>query len=532
PSVPRLGNKLNSSSPRRKARVTGHGRSPVPVHHTLRRRSGAAPGPQAPRPAEGEDAAGPVEAAGHRQHAPPPERAPAPRPQGPRARARPAHDAPARADPARGGVVEGDGPRGAQDARRQLRHPPQAPRRRGRPLQLRRHPLLALRLLLAQAPAALRRRDTQPEPRPFLPPHQGARGVRNHVQDIHAVGPSTPVDVTAIFSGLAISIISRASFGNKQRNAREFLSAVKTGVTLASGFKIPDLFPAWRSVLARATGMRRALEDVHATIDSSLDEAIDERKRVRQGKARSGGAPVAVEENLVDVLIGLQEKGGLHRLSTNSIKGVIVDMFVAGTGTISSSLDWGMAELMRSPRVMGKLQRELREAFRGRAAIGEHDIDAASLPYLKLVIKENLRLHPPAPLLVPRESIHACELGGYVVPAGSRVVVNAWAIGRDPRYWGDDAEEFKPERFADSSVDFNGSSYEFLPFGAGRRMCPGVSYSLPFLQMALVQLCYHFNWSLPEGVAEVDMTEADGLGLRRRSPLRLCATPFVPESAC
>ncbi|KAF7078062.1 hypothetical protein CFC21_082543 [Triticum aestivum] len=363
--------------------------------------------------------------------------------------------------------------------------------------------------------------------------HIREQEVKNQVEDIHGVGPSTPVDATAIFSGLAISIISRASFGNKQRNAREFLSAVKTGVTLASGFKIPDLFPAWRSVLARATGMRRALEDVHGTIDSSLDEVIAERKCVRQDKARSGGAPAAVEENLVDVLIGLQEKGGpLHRLSTNSIKGVIVDMFVAGTGTISSSLDWGMAELMRSPRVMGKLQRELREAFPGRTAISERDIDAGSLPYLKLVIKENLRLHPPAPLLVPRESIHACELGGYVIPAGSRVIVNAWAIGRDPRYWGDDAEEFKPERFADSSVDFTGSSYEFLPFGAGRRMCPGVSYSLPFLQMALVQLCYHFDWSLPEGVAVVDMTEADGLGLRRKSPLRLCATPFVPESAC
>ncbi|KAM3295598.1 hypothetical protein ACQJBY_038087 [Aegilops geniculata] len=364
--------------------------------------------------------------------------------------------------------------------------------------------------------------------------HIREQEVRKQVEDIHAVGPSTPVDVTAIFSGLAISIISRASFGNKQRNAREFLSAVKTGVTLASGFKIPDLFPAWRSVLARATGMRRALEDVHGTIDSSLEEVIEERKGVRQDKARSGGAPAAVEENLVDVLIGLQEKGGpgSHHLSSNSIKGVIVDMFVAGTGTISSSLDWGMAELMRSPRVMGKLQHELREAFRGRAAISERDIEAGSLPYLKLVIKENLRLHPPAPLLVPRESIHACELGGYVIRAGSRVVVNAWAIGRDPRYWGEDAEEFRPERFADSPVDFTGASYEFLPFGAGRRMCPGVSYSLPFLQMALVQLCYHFDWSLPEGVAVVDMTEADGLGLRRKSPLRLCATPFVPESAC
>ncbi|KAI4979884.1 hypothetical protein ZWY2020_016637 [Hordeum vulgare] len=364
--------------------------------------------------------------------------------------------------------------------------------------------------------------------------HIREQEMSNQVQDIHAhaVGPSTPVDVTAIFSGLAISIISRASFGNKQRNAREFLSAAKTGVTLASGFKIPDLFPAWRSVLARATGMRRTLEDVHRTIDSSLAEVIEERECVRQDKAKSGSTAASDEENLVDVLIGLQEKGGAHHLSTNSIKGVILDMFVAGTGTISSSLDWGMAELMRSPRVMGKLQRELREAFRGRVAIGEGDVEAGDLPYLKLFIKENLRLHPPAPLLVPRESIHACELDGYVIPAGSRVVVNAWAIGRDPRYWGEDAEEFKPERFVDSPVDFTGSSYEFLPFGAGRRMCPGVSYSLPFLQMALVQLCYHFDWSLPEGIVEVDMTEADGLGLRRKSPLRLCATPFIPESAC
>jgi cytochrome P450 len=116
-----------------------------------------------------------------------------------------------------------------------------------------------------------------------------------------------------------------------------------------------------------------------------------------------------------------------------------------------------------------------------------------------------------------------------MIPAGSRIIVNAWAIGRDSRYW-EDAEEFRPERFEDCAVDFMGSDYEFLPFGAGRRMCPGISYAVPVLQMALVQLCYHFDWSLPEGVAEVDMTEADGLGLRRKSPLRLCATPFVSES--
>ncbi|KAF7082469.1 LOW QUALITY PROTEIN: hypothetical protein CFC21_086338 [Triticum aestivum] len=348
--------------------------------------------------------------------------------------------------------------------------------------------------------------------------------VRSHVESIHAAGPSTPVDITMTFFNLTISIVSRASFGNKHRNVQEFLSAIKSGVALA-GFKIPDLFPTWRSVLAKATGMHRTLEDVHMTLDSTLEGVIEEREGIREDRVKSD-----VEENLVDVLIGLQEKGGTgFHLNTNSIKGGILDMFVAGTGTLASSLDWGMSELMQNPRVMDKLQREIREAFHGRATISEGDIEASELPYLKLFIKENLRLHPPAPLLVPRECVEACGVDGYLIPAGSRLVVNAWAIGRDPRYW-EDAEEFKPERFEDSSVDFAGSNYEFLPFGAGRRMCPGISYGLPVLQMALVQLCYHFDWSLPEGVTKVDMTEGGGLGLRRKSPLRLCAKPFVPES--
>uniref|UniRef100_A0A453IA34 Cytochrome P450 71D10 n=1 Tax=Aegilops tauschii subsp. strangulata TaxID=200361 RepID=A0A453IA34_AEGTS len=275
--------------------------------------------------------------------------------------------------------------------------------------------------------------------------------------------------------------------------------------------------------------MRRTLEDVHMTLDSTLEGVIEEREGIRKDRVKSG-ASSDVEENVVDVLIGLQEKGGIgFHLNTNSIKGVILDMFVAGTGTLASSLDWGVSELMRNPRVMDKLQREIRVAFRGRATINEGDIEASELPYLKLFIKENLRLHPPAPLLVPRECVEACEVDGYLIPAGSRLLVDAWAIGRDPRYW-EDAEEFKPERFEDSSVDFTGSNYEFLPFGAGRRMCPGISYGLPVLQMALVQLCYHFDWSLPEGVTEVDRTDGGGLGLRRKSPLRLCAKSFVPES--
>ncbi|PUZ40500.1 hypothetical protein GQ55_9G429300 [Panicum hallii var. hallii] len=362
--------------------------------------------------------------------------------------------------------------------------------------------------------------------------HIREQEMASQVERIRAAGPSTPVDLSAMFYNLAITIISRASFGNRQRNADEFLTAMKAGVALASGFKIPDLFPTWRPVLAAVTGMRRTLEDVHRTVDSTLEGVIEERQRVRDEKARSSGkaADAAEEENLVDLLIGLQERGssGFH-LSRDSIKAIIFDMFTAGTGTLASSLDWGMSELMRNQRVMSKLQHEIREAFRGKAAVTEVDIQAANLPYLKLVIKETLRLHPPVPLLLPRESIDACEIEGYQIPARSRVIVNAWAIGRDPRYW-DDADEFKPERFQDSAMDFVGSSYEYIPFGAGRRMCPGISYGLPVLEMALVQLLYHFNWSLEDGTDEVDMTEAPGLGVRRKSPLLLCATQFVPET--
>uniref|UniRef100_A0A0E0IY79 Uncharacterized protein n=1 Tax=Oryza nivara TaxID=4536 RepID=A0A0E0IY79_ORYNI len=317
---------------------------------------------------------------------------------------------------------------------------------------------------------------------------------------------------------MAISIASCVSFGKKQRNVDEYLSTIKTGVSLASGFKIPDLFPSWRTMLATVTGMRQALKEVHRTVDSTLEEVIEERQREKEDKTRPD--MVDTKENIVDVLIGLHENGA--HLSRDSIKASV------GTGTLASALNWGIAELMRDLRVMTKLQGEIRKAFHGKVAVGEDDIQAANLPYIRLFIKETLRLHPVVPLLVPRESIDVCEVNGYTIPARSCIVVNAWAIGRDPKYW-DNPKKFKPERFEGNMVDSIGSSYEYLPFGAGRRMCPGIAYGLPVLEMALVRLLYHFDWSLPKGVMEVDMEEP-GLGARRKTPLLLCANPFViPE---
>jgi cytochrome P450 len=190
-----------------------------------------------------------------------------------------------------------------------------------------------------------------------------------------------------------------------------------------------------------------------------------------------------------------------------------------------------MSEMMRNPRVLMKAQAQIRQAFKGKTKIQDNDIQ--DLSYLKSVIKETLRLHPPAALLMPRECREACEIDGYDIPVKTQVFVNAWAIGRDPAYW-HDAESFIPERFDNSSIDYKGTNnFEFIPFGAGRRMCPGISFGLVNTELPLAQLLYHFDWKLPGKMKpeDLDMTEAFGGIVERKNHLHLIPTSFSPALA-
>ena len=208
-------------------------------------------------------------------------------------------------------------------------------------------------------------------------------------------------------------------------------------------------------------------------------------------------------------------------------------MFAAGSETSSTMIQWAMAELMRNPTVMQKAQEEVRRELAGHDKVTEDGL--TNLHYLQLVIKETLRLHPAAPLLLPHECRSPCEVLGFDVPQGAMVLVSAWAIGRDPAHW-DAPEEFIPERFQEQGGmggrDFKGTDFEFVPFGAGRRMCPGMSFGLAHVELALAGLLFHFDWQLPEGMApeEMDMTEAAGITTRRRSDLLVICIPRVPVS--
>ncbi|KAG5579626.1 hypothetical protein H5410_050253 [Solanum commersonii] len=177
-----------------------------------------------------------------------------------------------------------------------------------------------------------------------------------------------------------------------------------------------------------------------------------------------------------------------------------------------------MAELMKNPQVMEQVQAKVRQAFKGKSMITESEVQ--QLDYLRLVMKETLRLHAPVPLLVPRVARQRCQLGRYEIQGNARLMVNAREICRDPTYW-KNVEYFEPKRHWNSTLDFKGNNFEFIPFGAGRRACPGILFGILNLELSLAQLLFHFGWKLPNGIApnNLDMTEAFGETTRKKTNL-------------
>ncbi|CAN1162976.1 Cytochrome P450 93A3 [Linum perenne] len=193
------------------------------------------------------------------------------------------------------------------------------------------------------------------------------------------------------------------------------------------------------------------------------------------------------------------------------------DIFAAGTETSAITTDWAMAELLNNVEILHKLQEEL-DSVVGKSRLVEES-DITNLPYLQAVVKETLRLHPTGPLIV-RQSSEDCEVVGYKIPARTRLFVNVWAIGRDPSHW-DDPLEFKPERFMEVKrrhVEVKGQHFELLPFGSGRRGCPGITLALQMVHTSLAVMVQCFDWKV-ESDKGIDMEEGVGLALPRANPL-------------
>nr|GME01024.1 cytochrome P450 76A2-like [Ipomoea batatas] len=219
--------------------------------------------------------------------------------------------------------------------------------------------------------------------------------------------------------------------------------------------------------------------------------------------------------NISDTFPGLRwlDFQGLRRKADRD------EMFLAGTEPISSSVEWALSELLCNPKAMAKVKEEIYEVVAPKRRFEESDID--NLQYMQAVVKESLRLHPPGTLLLPRTAIQDTKFMEYDIPKDTQVFVNVWAIGRDPEIW-DDPLSFKPERFLGSNIDFKGQDFEFLPFGAGRRICVGLPLGNRMLHFILGSLLHAFDWELECNVTSqsLDMKERMGIVVSKSEPLK------------
>ena len=200
------------------------------------------------------------------------------------------------------------------------------------------------------------------------------------------------------------------------------------------------------------------------------------------------------------------------------------DMVVGGTDTSPKTIEFAMAEMMKKPDVMKKVQDEL-ESVVGRDKVVEES-DIHKLPYLQAVMKETLRLQPAFPLLVPHCPSESCNLGGYTIPKGSRVFMNVWAIHRDPLIW-ERPLEFDPTRFLDDTNnkwDYSGSDFNYFPFGSGRRICAGIAMAERMFMYSVATLVHSFDWKIPQG-SHLDVSEKFGIVLKKKTPLFAIPTP-------
>ncbi|GAU28372.1 hypothetical protein TSUD_257000 [Trifolium subterraneum] len=323
------------------------------------------------------------------------------------------------------------------------------------------------------------------------------------------------VNLTDNIFSMTYGITARAVFGKRTKHQQVFKTAMEEIVILFGGFCIADLYPSIRMLLQRVSRAKTRLEKLCRETDRILQDIINDHRSSHE------------DEDLVDVLLKFQHGNNdplQNHLTDDNIKAVIQDLFTAGSETSSGTVVWAMSEMVKNPKVMEEAQSEVRRVFGRKRYVDETELH--QLIYLKAIIKETLRLHPLIPLLVPRESRERCEINGHEIPAKTRVAVNIWAIARDPNHW-DEAESFKPERFVNSTFDFKGTNFEYIPFGAGRRMCPGIAFALPNVELPLATLLYHFDWKLHNGMKneEVDMSESFGFTLRKKSDL--CLIPIT-----
>ncbi|KAG6482910.1 cytochrome P450 71A1-like [Zingiber officinale] len=343
-----------------------------------------------------------------------------------------------------------------------------------------------------------------------------------------ATQASTTINLSEIIYSFTNDVICRVVSGKfkiAEGRSRVFAELINENSELLVAVYLGDYFRwlGWvDGLLGYVTRVRKLRKRWEELLDQVIKEHADRASSNIDGHDEKEKEK---EKNFMDVLMSLQDKNEFV-LEPANLKSLLIDVFGGGTETSYITLEWAMVELVRNPLVMQKLQEEVRRIANRKSLVKEEDLH--QMTYLLAVIKEVLRLHPPAPLILPRETLNDCIIQGYNIPKKTRILVNAWAIGRDPKQW-DEPEEFRPERFLDGTVDFNRTDFRYIPFRSGRRVCPGLQFTIVSLELALANLVHQFDWELPDGMEkeEFHTREAPGIAAQREGQLHLVAKPWI-----
>uniref|UniRef100_A0A0E0QRZ4 Uncharacterized protein n=1 Tax=Oryza rufipogon TaxID=4529 RepID=A0A0E0QRZ4_ORYRU len=353
--------------------------------------------------------------------------------------------------------------------------------------------------------------------------------VRALLRDLHGAAGGVVV-LKDYLSTVSLNVITRMVLGKKYLDKdaggsvttpEEFKWMLDELFLLNGVLNIGDSIP-WLDWLD-LQGYIKRMKKLGKMFDRFLEHVVDEHneRRRRQGES-------FVAKDMVDVLLQFADNPNLEvKLKREGVKAFTQDLIAGGTESSAVTVEWALSELLKKPEVFAKATEELdRVVGRGRWVTEK---DVPSLTYVDAIVKETMRLHPVAPMLVPRLSREDTSVDGYDIPAGTRVLVSVWTIGRDPKLW-DAPEEFMPERFIGNKIDVKGQDFELLPFGSGRRMCPGYSLGLKVIQLSLANLLHGFAWRLPDGVTreQLSMEEIFGLSTPRKFPLEAVVEPKLP----
>nr|XP_017234307.1 PREDICTED: geraniol 8-hydroxylase-like [Daucus carota subsp. sativus] len=342
-----------------------------------------------------------------------------------------------------------------------------------------------------------------------------------HVEKISKSEGEQGVEIAKLAFTTALNQMSNTCFSTNvdeydHQDSKGFKNAVATIMDVAMKFNVADYFPLLKAFdLQKLRPMANA---AYGCLEELCDDYIHQRLQHRENKLPKHG-------DLLDSLIDFSQENQSD-FTLKHIQVLLVELFLGGTDTSTNTTEWAMTELILHPDKMTKLRNEISESVRLKGRIQESEL--LKLPYLQAIVKETMRLHLAVPFLFPHKTETNVNLNSYEIPKNTPVLVNAWAIARDPTSW-EDTTSFKPERFLDSEVDFKGQHFSFLPFGSGRRICPGIPLAHRVVSLMIASLVYHFEWKLPHGMKpqELDMNQTYGLTLVRAVPLVTVPVPVT-----